>query len=236
MRKLTTRLMLPLLLLVFAAEGRAQDDAAAGPKFKMPCRQVLQLGQSKFMEVYGEKTSDYSTYGQKEAFAYYVDCKRAANDAQARRLADVERRQANEAREALRKLGNAAWNMRYVEEGGGTMWGLASVGAYAEREDYMATIISALALPDRKQPLLRRRANTSIRRARALLARWTRTPKLEFASPEELKSQRAVYRESLAEARAASAQLQSLINALPDAAAERTAKRMADELIAALSN
>jgi hypothetical protein len=226
--------MLPLLLLAFAAQARAQDNE--GPRFKLPCQQVLRLGQSKFMEVYGEKTNDYSTYGQKEAFGYYADCKRAANDAEARRLTDEKRRQADEVREALGKLGNAAWSMRYVEAGGGTMWGLASVGAYAEREDYMATIIRALALPERKQPLLRRRANTSVRSARALLARWSRMPKLEFASQEELANQRKLYQESLQEARAASAQLQSLIGALPDAAAERTARRMADELIAALSD
>ncbi len=225
--------MLPLLLLAFAVQARAQDNE--GPRFKMPCQQVLRLGQSKFMEVYGEKTNDYSTYGQKEAFGYYADCKRAANDAEAGRLTDEKRKKADEVREALQKLGNAAWTMRYVEAGGGTMWGLASVGAYAEREDYMATIIRALALPERKQPLLRRRANTSVRSARGLLARWSRMPKLEFASEEELANQRKLYQDSLQEARAASAQLQSLISALPDAAAERTARRMADELIAALS-
>jgi hypothetical protein len=234
MRKLTMRLMLPLLLLVFATQARAQNDE--GPKFKMPCRQVLRLGQNKFMNLYGEKTSDYSTYGQKEAFGYYADCKRADNDAHARALTVEKRRQADEVREALMKLGNAAWNMRYLKEGGGTMWALASVGAYAEREDYMATIINALALPDKRQPLLRRRAGTSVRRAQALLSRWSRTPKLEFASKEEVADQRKRYQDSVKEARESSAALQALIDALPDAAAEQTAKRMAGELIAALSD
>jgi hypothetical protein len=234
MRKLTMRLILPLLLLLTCAPlASAQDDAT---KFKMPCQQVLRLGQNKFMNVYGEKTGDYSTYGMKEGFGYYADCKRADNDAHARQLSREKRTQADEAREALMKLGNAAWNMRYIAEGGGTMWGLASVGAYAEREDYMANIIKALALPDTKQPLLRRRAGMSVRRAQALLTRWSRTPKLEFASKEEIAGQRKLYQDSVKEARAASAQLESLVNTLPDAAAERTAKRMADELTAAFTN
>jgi hypothetical protein len=197
---------------------------------------VLRLGLEKFMNVYGEKTNDYSTYGQKEAFGYYADCKRADNDAHAERLTEEKRRQADEARAALMKLGNAAWNMRYVKEGGGTMWGLAGVGAYAEREDYMAMIIAALALPEKRQPLMRRRANANVRSAQSLLTRWARTPKLEFAGQDELASQRKLYQESVTEAREASAQLQSLISALPDAAAERAAKRMADELIAALTD
>jgi hypothetical protein len=233
MRKLTLRLLLPLLLLAFAAQARAQETE--GPQFKMPCPQVLRLGLNKFMDVYGKKTDDYSTYGQKQAFSYYVDCKRPDNDAHANRLSGERRKQVDEAREALSKLGNAAWDMRYVEAGGGTMWGLASVGAYAEREEYMAEIIAALAKSERKQPALRRRANASVRKAQALLKRWSRTPKLEFVGKEELADQQKLYRDSLKEAREASTQLEALINVLPDAAAERTAKRMADELDAALS-
>jgi hypothetical protein len=212
---------------------RAQDDA--GPKFKMPCQQVLRLGLDKFVDVYGKKTNDYSTAGQKMAFSYYVDCKRAENDAHAKPLTEERRKQVDDVRAALTKLGDAAWNMTYVAAGGGTMYALASVGAYAVREDYMATIIAALAKPDRKQPALRRRANASVAKAQALLKRWSRTPKLEFVSKEELADQQKLYQDSIKEARDASTQLQTLINALPDAAAERTAKRMADELAAALS-
>lgn len=233
--KLTLPLLLLLLLLVFAPHVPAQEDDER-PQFKMPCQQVLRIGQTKFMDVYGEKTKDYSTYGMKQAFGYYADCKRAANDARAGRLTEERRRQADEAREALMKLGNAGWNMRYVAEGGGTMWGLASVGAYAAREDYMATIIAGFSLPEKNNPIARRRANVSIRRAQALLTRWSRTPKLESTDGAELANQQQLYQESVGEARAASKQLQSLIGALPDAAAERVAKRMADELIAALTN
>ncbi len=237
MRKLLLRTMLPMLLLACLTPGvyaQANDDQ--GPSFKMPCQQVLRLGLNKFMDVYGEKTGDYSTYGMKQGFAYFVDCKRPENDARAKRLSEERRRQTEDVREALMKLGNAAWNMRYIMEGGGTMWGLASVGAYAERENYMATIIAAFAAPEKKQLVLRRRADASVRRALGLLTRFSRTPKLEFASPDEVADQRKLYQESVKEARDASTRLQSLIAALPDAAAERTAKRMADELIAALTN
>jgi hypothetical protein len=228
MKSLLLRLLVPLLLLSMAAQAQAQEDE--GPKFKMPCQQVLRLGQNKFMDVYGERTQDYSTYGMKQAFAYYAECKRADNDAHARLLTAERRAQADAAREALSKLGNAAWTMQYVSAGGGTMWALASVGAYATREDYMAIIIKALAQPERKQPVLRRRASTSLRRAQSLLARWSRTPKLEFASGEERANQRKMYQDAVKDARAAFAQLQTLVAAMPDAAAERTAKRIADEL------
>lgn len=223
-----------MLLLAYAPQALAQDDNA--PKFQMPCRQVLRLGLNKFMNIYGEKTNDFSTYGMKQAFGYYVDCKRPVNDASAKRLTAEQRQQVNEVREALMKLGNAAWSMRYVAEGGGTMWGLASVGAYAEREDSMTTIIASFATTEKPQPVMRRRATASIRRAQALLSRWSRTPKLEFAAPDELENQRKIYQDSVKEAREASAKLQALIAALPDAAAERTAKRMADELVAAFAN
>lgn len=235
MRKLILRLLFPVLLLAYSAtQVLAQDDNA--PKFQMPCPQVLRLGLNKFINMYGEKTNDYSTYGMKQAFGYYVDCKRPVNDARAKRLTEERRKQVDEAREGLMALGNAAWSMRYVAEGGGTMWGLASVGAYAEREDYMTTIIAAFATTEKPQPVLRRRAKASIRRAQALLSRWARTPKLEFAGPDELENQRKIYQDSVKEAREASAKLQDLIAALPDAAAERTAKRMADELTAAFTN
>jgi hypothetical protein len=234
MRNSSCRLLLTLLLLLYVLAVYAQTDE--GPKFKMPCQQVLRLGQNKFMDVYGKRTNDYSTYGMKEAFGYYADCKRADNDAHARRLTEDARRQSGEAREALTKLGNAAWTMRYIKEGGGTMWSLASVGAYAEREDYMASIIAAFAQPEKQQPVLRRRAALSLRRAQSLLARWSRTPKLEFTGKDELADQRKLYQDSVKEAREASAQLQTLIDALPDTAADRIAKRMADELIAAFTN
>ncbi|HEY0384472.1 MAG TPA: hypothetical protein VGC64_00605, partial [Pyrinomonadaceae bacterium] len=153
MRHTGWRFLLPLLLLIYVPLIYVQPvyaQTGERSKFKMPCQQVLRLGQNKFMNIYGERTNDYSTYGMKEAFGYYADCKRADNDAHARRLTEDARRQANEAREALTKLGNAAWTMRYIKEGGGTMWSLASVGAYAEREDFMAAIIAAFAQPERK--------------------------------------------------------------------------------------
>lgn len=226
---------LALLLAFFVPSARAQQDETER-KIKMPCSQVLKLGLNKFINVYGEESGDYSNYGQKQAFGYYVDCKRPENDALARKLSEERRRQVNEAREALMKVGNAGWTMRYISEGGGTMWSLASVGAYAEREDYMETIIRALTLPERKQPTLRRRADLSLRKAQALLARYSRTPKLEYTAPESKASERKSYQEAVREARSGLVRLQSLITVLPDAAAERLARRTANELNAAFTN
>ena len=63
-----------LALCLSAATFASQDQ----PEFKMPCAEVIKLGLDKFMDVHGEKTNDYSTYGMKQGFGYYVDCKRAA--------------------------------------------------------------------------------------------------------------------------------------------------------------
>jgi hypothetical protein len=236
MRKSSLMKVSLLLLLLWACAPGALAQGDEKPPFKMPCQQVLKLGQNKFMNVYGETTGDYSTYGMKQGFGYYADCKRADNDARASRLAGDRRRQVDEVREALQKLGNAGWTMRYIMEGGGTMWSLASVGAYAEREDFMQEIIAAFAKPLTKDGRQRRRALLNVRRAQGLLARHARPPKLEFTTASEKAEQRKLYQETVKEAREAAAELQALINALPDAAAERTAKRMADELDAAFNN
>lgn len=55
-----------LFLFIFLrcpAVNRSQDP----PEFKMPCPEVLKLSLNKFVDAYGEKTQDYSTYGQKQA-------------------------------------------------------------------------------------------------------------------------------------------------------------------------
>ena len=238
MRKLIPPILLSLLVLASAARHvYAQEEKEQPPPFKMPCAQVVKLGLDKFTEVYGEKTQDYSTYGMKQALGYYVDCRRPANDAEAQRLPEGRRRQVYAVREHLAKLGNAAWDMAYIEAGGGTMYGLLSVSAYAAREDFMTTLIKALAQAEQQQrsrPVARRRANQSMARARRLLARWSRVPKMKdysWDSPEEMRRQ---YLNSVGAAREAVAQLQLLVGELPDAAAERVAKRMADELDAGI--
>ncbi|HEV7377567.1 MAG TPA: hypothetical protein VGN95_22820, partial [Pyrinomonadaceae bacterium] len=146
MRKLILRIALPVLLLAFVPYAYAQNDER--PEFKISCQQVLKLGLEKFTEVYGEKTQDYSTAGQKAAFEYYVNCKRPANDELAAKILsaayrigvyEAKRLQIDDTREELNKLGAALWNLRYAEAGGGTMWGLIAAGAYAEREDFMET-------------------------------------------------------------------------------------------------
>lgn len=227
MRNLVMRIVLLLIFLAFAPFVLAQD--ADRPEFKMPCSQVLKLGLDKFTDVYGEQTQDYSTYGMKQAFAYYVDCKRPANDAKARRLGEAKRKQVDMVRDELSKIGNAAWEMTYITAGGGTMYGLMSVAAYGAREEFMATFITALA-NDRRQPAVRRRSNTSLAKAKRLIADWSRMPKIEVYGDESLADKQKNYRDSLKELKDAATRLQTMIRDLPDAAAQRAAAHLVSEL------
>jgi hypothetical protein len=222
-------MLLVLLLLAVCAPCALAQEETGGTEFKMPCSEVLKLGLNDFSNVYVEKTGDSSTYGMKAGFAYYVDCKRPANDALAKHLSPAKQKLADEVREELSKAGDSAWQLAYISAGGGTMYGLLSVGAYAARVDFMAELIKALG-DEQKQPSARRRAAASDAKAAKLLARWARMPKLEVYGDESLADKRKQYRNTVKEAQRAVASLQALIREMPDAAAELTAKRMAEEL------
>ncbi|HYG80407.1 MAG TPA: hypothetical protein VD861_08475 [Pyrinomonadaceae bacterium] len=238
MRKLSSRIALHgflLMLLALAPAARAQDEER--PEFKMPCEEVLKLGLDKFMEVYGEKTQDYSTAGQKQGFEYWVNCKRPANDAlAAESLSEEKRKQVEAAREEFNKFGTALWGLRYLEEGGGTMWGLASVGSYAEREKFMESFIRTLAAPERRSPRARRRANASLARIQRLLSAADRKPFTEGSEPEQVEQSKKYYEETIKEAQDALAKLRDLLKELPDAAAEHLATKMATETQDALAD
>ena len=227
MKREMRRLLLPLLVLMCAPSVWAQEGDAQ--EFKMPCREVLKLGLNEFMNVYGDKTGDASTYGMKAGFAYYVDCRRPANDELAKKLTAEKRQQADTVRDDLSKIGNAAWDLAYMSAGGGTMYGLLRVGAYADREDFMTKLIGALK-DDRKQASARRRANISLAQAKRRLAHWAQMPKLEAFGEETLAEKQQQYRDNVKEIREAVARLQTLIGTLPDAAAALAAKRVAEEL------
>lgn len=209
---------------------QAQDQL----QFKMPCPEVLKLGLDKFMNVYGEKTEDYSTYGQKQAFGYYVDCKRPENDKRAQQLSETRRAQVDAIRKELNELGDASWSNAYVVAGGGTMYGLASVGAFAEREDFMARLINALATSEKRQPLARRRANAAVARARRALPGFSRIPDLDVWDDEMRPEMVKHYRSNVKEIRDAFNQLVPIIGLLPDAAAELVAKQTEAEVTAGL--
>jgi hypothetical protein len=243
MRKLILRIALPVLLLAFVPYAYAQNDER--PEFKISCQQVLKLGLEKFTEVYGEKTQDYSTAGQKAAFEYYVNCKRPANDELAAKILsaayrigvyEAKRLQIDDTREELNKLGAALWNLRYAEAGGGTMWGLIAAGAYAEREDFMETFIKSLVAPDKKSPRARRRVSASLAGIERWLSARNRKPFVEYGDANEVTSNKQLYRETMTEARAALAQLRNILRDLPDAAAERLAAQMASETKNALAD
>lgn len=227
MQRLVMRILLTFIFLAFAPLVLAQADDR--PEFKMPCSEVLKLRLDKFTDVYGEKTQDYSTYGMKQAYAYYVDCKRPANDAKARRLGEAKRKQVDMVRDELSKIGNAAWQMNYVAAGGGTMWGLMSVAAYGAREEFMATFITALA-NDQRQPAARRRANASLAKAKRLIADWSRMPKIEVYGDDSIADKQKIYRDLLKELKDAAARLLAMIRDLPDAAAQRAAAQLVSEL------
>jgi hypothetical protein len=235
MRKLILRIAVPILLLAFAPLVYAQDDER--PEFKMPCQEALKIGLNKFMDVYGEKTEDYSTAGQKQAFEYWVNCKRPANDTLAAgRLSDEKRKQVDSVREEFNKFGMALWGLKYLEEGGGTMWGLVSVGAYAERENFMETLIRTLAMRARRLPRARRNADASLAKIQRWLASDDRQPFTEGSEPEDVAQRKQSYQETIKETQDALTKLRDILSALPDAAAERLAKEMASEAKNALAD
>ncbi|MDQ1638313.1 MAG: hypothetical protein QOF62_1652 [Pyrinomonadaceae bacterium] len=233
MHKLTSHIILALLLLGFVHSARAAQE----PEFDLPCPQVLQLGLDKVADLYGEKTKDYSTYGMKQAFNYYVDCRRPDNDLQARGLSVAGRKQVDEVRDKLSNIGNASWSNAYIIAGGGTLYGLASVGAYAEREDFMSRFVAALIKSAGSQPsrlpAARRRANRAIDRARRSLP-GPRAPTLDSWTGESRAEMLTQYRSNAKEMRSAFERLQTIVRLLPDKAAELLARQIESEVSAGL--
>jgi hypothetical protein len=237
MRKLILQITLPLLLLACAPLAYAQEDERS--EFKMPCARVLRLGLDKFTNVYGKRMQDYSTVGQKQAFEYWVNCKRPANDALATKLLsatyrigayEAKRLQLDDVREEFNKFGSSLWSLKYYEEGGGTMWGLISVSAYAERENFMETLIRALALSERRSPRARRNVNASLAKIQHWLADGKRRkPFTEGSEPEDITQRQQSYKETMKETQDALAKLRDILNDLPDAAADLLATKMASE-------
>jgi hypothetical protein len=234
MRKLVLRITLPLLLLAFGTVAHAQDGR---PEFKMSCQEVLKLGLDKFTDVYGKRTQDQSTAGQEAAFAYYVNCKRPANDALATRsLTDEKRKQVDEARTALNKFGEALWTLRYAEEGGGTMWSLVAANAHAAREDFMTTFINALNASERKSARARQQVTASLARIQRWLNSPKRKPFAENSDPNDVVANKKLYEQTMKEAHEALAQLHNTLQDLPDLAAQRLAAQMAEETKNALAD
>jgi hypothetical protein len=216
-----------LLVLVLTLCGTVLS-AQERPEFKMPCPDVLKMGLDKFVNAYGEKTQDFSTYGQKQAYGYYVDCKRPANDIRARQLPELQRKQVDAVREALNEIGNGSWANAYILAGGGTMYGLASVSAYAVREDVMATLISAMT--SHSDGRARRRANAAIGRTRRSLPDASKMPILEYWDEASRPEQITAYRTNVGKIRKAFTELEAIIRILPDRAADLVAHRMEDEM------
>jgi hypothetical protein len=231
--KLSRQIILPLLILAFVNSARAAQE----PEYKPPCPQVLKLGLNKFADLYGEKTKDYSTYGMKQGFNYYVDCRRPDNDKIAQGLSAAGRQQVDEVRDKLSDMGNASWSNAYIVAGGGTLYGLASVGAFAEREDFMSRFITALIKAEASQPsrlpAARRRANRAIARARGSLP-GPRAPALDSWTGDSRAEMLTRYRSNAKEMRSAFARLQTIVRLLPDGPAELLARQIETEVSAGL--
>lgn len=226
-------MILALLLLGVVPSARAAQET----EFKLPCAQVLQLGLEKFVNLYGEKTNDYSTYGMKQAFSYYTDCRRPDNDKRVQVLSLASRKQVEEVRDKLSDIGSASWSNAYITAGGGTLYGLSSVGAYAEREDFMARFIAALikfqATQPNAVPAARRSANRALARARKSLPSL-RAPSLDSWTGDSRAEMLTRYRSNTKEMRAALARLQAIVGLLPDRPAELLARQIEAEVSAGL--
>jgi hypothetical protein len=231
--KLSRYIFLPLFILGSIQCARAAQET----EFKLPCPEVLQLGLEKFVNLYGEKTNDYSTYGMKQAFSYYIDCRRPDNDKRMQGLSAVGRKQVGEVRDKLSEIGNASWSNVYITAGGGTMYGLASVGAYAEREDFMSAFVAALIKSESSKqnrlPAARRRANLAMNRARKALPA-PGAPSLDSWNKESRAEMLTRYRSNVKEMRAAFERLQTIVRLLPDRTAELLARQIETEVTAGL--
>jgi hypothetical protein len=231
--KLGPYIFLPLLILGLIQGARAAED----PQYKLPCPQVLKLGLTKFVNLYGEKTQDYSTYGQKQAFSYYVDCLRPDNDKRMQGLSADGRKQVDEVRDRLSEIGNASWSNAYIIAGGGTLYGLAGVGAYAEREDFMSRFVAALIKSEASQhnrlPAARRRANLATNRARRALP-GPGAPALDSWGDDSRAEMLTRYRSNVKEMRAAFERLRTIVLVLPDKPAELLARQIETEVSAGL--
>ena len=217
-----------LTLLLSVASLAAQDHA----EVKMPCDEVVKLGLDKFMEVYGEKTNDFSTYGMKQGFGYYVGCKRAANDNHTNNLPVERRNQVNLIRDSLTNIGSASWGNAYIESGGGTIFGVASASAYAVREDLMESVIAAMSMKSDERA--RRRAKLALGRARRALPRVSQAVDLEHWDEASRAEQLNRYRDNVNAIRNGFTKLEEMIRLLPDRAADIVAHRLEAEISAGL--
>ncbi|HKO42866.1 MAG TPA: hypothetical protein VJU84_06240 [Pyrinomonadaceae bacterium] len=217
-----------LTLLLSVTSFAAQDP----PEFKMPCAEVVKLGLDKFMDVYGEKTNGFSTYGMKQGLGYYIGCKRAANDDDANNLPLDRRLQVNVIRDTLTDIGSASWGNAYIESGGGTIYGVASSGAFAVREDLMASVIAAMATGSDGRA--RRRAKLALGRARRALPRVSQAVDLEHWDEASRAEQLKRYRDNVNAIRNGFTKLEEMIRLLPDRAADIVAHRLEAEILADL--
>lgn len=113
------------------------------------------------------------------------------------------------------------------------MYGLASVGAYATREDFITLLIRSLQ-NEAPQLRARRRANVSLVKVRRLMPTLLSKPDLSYWDTESRPRHAKLYRDNVKEIRSAVSALSRLVRALPDRAAEHLANQVNDEMSAGL--
>lgn len=209
------------------AVSPAQSSASTEP-FSMPQAQVVRWGLGKFMEVYSQRTRNYSTQGQMQGYDFYTRCKQADNNQRAVVLSSKHRHLIALIRRELEELGNASWSMTETESGGGTMWRLAASSAYASREDALSKLIVALKNP-RSSRAARHQTRLWFAKTQDDLKLFRRAEIESNGMQTQAEAQRA-FDVCWKLAKVATTKLQRLAARLPDNAAQVVAQRGFDEI------
>jgi hypothetical protein len=88
----------------------------------------------------------------------------------------------------------------------------------------------------RKSPLARKRVRANLERIRRWLTSPNRKPWTDTEDPNDVVTNKQLYRDTLKVTNESLAHLQDILKDLPDAAAERLAARMAEETKDALAD
>src|SRR5687768_2276041 len=173
-------------MMLFAVLVLGSQDQ---PELKMPCPEVVKLGLDKFMNVYGEKTNDFSTVGMKQGFGYYVGCKRWANNERASKPAN-QRHTRHVGRHWFCELGQR------VHRGG--RWNdVRSCARQCLRGARRSDGVCDCGHGHAGRWTSRRRANLALRRARRALPGVTQAVELEHWDESSRAEQLKRYRENV---------------------------------------
>lgn len=133
-------------------------------------------------------------------------------------------------RSALRDLGTAGWAMCRLRAGGGTAWSQFAQNAAQDREQFLRALPSAMSGSSGRSGSARSQARALMQRTRQDLAYLRQLGRVEGNGAISAFEARAQYRRSWLKAQSAVGRLSRLVNALPDQAALRVARRTFEEI------